>query len=169
MPSFVLLPYLFRRRPLCCTHIANAGGLLSSGIPGGRPSHTGRIRRDLGEFFGARVVGRQSPGQIDRVVSAPPCANRISVCGIARFLRLHCDHHLSNILVPQDPLAASEPKGTEGWDRALLLRRRRGSAHFVAPTRGVLSENCRSSRYRRRGDINISHAMPHATRICAYL
>ena len=72
MPSFVLLPYLFRRRPLCCTHIANAGGLLSSGIPGGRPSHTGRIRRDLGEFFGARVVGRQSPGQIDRVVSAPP-------------------------------------------------------------------------------------------------
>ena len=32
----------------------------------------GQRLQGLMEFFGARVVGRRSPGHIDRVASAPP-------------------------------------------------------------------------------------------------
>ena len=46
-PSFHLFPLLIHRRPLRRPHTFNAGGFLSSGIPGGRPSRAGWRRQGL--------------------------------------------------------------------------------------------------------------------------
>ena len=71
-PLFLLLLFLLHRRPLHRPHTVDAGGLLSSGILGGRSLHAGRIRRGLGEFSGERVAGGISPGHLYRVAPAPP-------------------------------------------------------------------------------------------------
>ena len=71
-PLFLLLPFLLHRWPLRRHHTVNAGRFLSSGILGDRPLRTGRRRRGLGEFFGARDAVGRSPDHLDRIAPDPP-------------------------------------------------------------------------------------------------